>query len=174
MRRARYEHVLSRALTLMDWSFEAGWDHSQWSPEEGGGGLLYFVDSEERFRGAPDGASNVLMLEKDMKLWWVHAEAMVAHVMAFAASGNRTHWERFELIASYALRHFSDAPWRRPGGGGEWFGYCDRSGRVTHSFKGGPYKCAFHTPRALLLCIRVLEDLVARAREQQQQKGQQQ
>ena len=108
-----------------------------------------------------------------MKLWWVHAEAMVAHAMAFAASGNRAHWERFQLVTHYTLRHFSDAPWRRPGGGGEWFGYCDRSGRATHSFKGGPYKCAFHTPRALLLCIRVLEGLVARARDPQRQEQKQ-
>ena len=73
----RYEGVFSRAVTLMEWSFEAGWDHEQWCREESvkggdgrGGGLRYFVDSEECFRGAPDSASNVLMLEKDMKLWW--------------------------------------------------------------------------------------------------------
>ena len=63
--------------------------------------------------------------------------------------------------AAYSLNHFSDAPWRRDGGRGEWFGYLDRRGEVTHSFKGGPYKCAFHTPRALLMCTKILERIVA-------------
>ena len=34
------------------------------------------------------------------------------------------------------MEHFSD----RASGNGEWFGYCDRQGNVTHPFKGGPYK----------------------------------
>ena len=67
-------------------------------------------------------------------------------------------WTRFEQAAEYALAHFSDAA-----GGGEWYGYCDRDGRVTHPFKGGPYKGCFHVPRALLKCEAVLERLAARS-----------
>lgn len=42
-------------------------------------------------------------------------------------------------------------------GGGEWFGYLDCGGKVTHTFKGGPYKGCFHVPRALFMCISILE-----------------
>ncbi len=32
----------------------------------------------------------------------------------------------------------------------------DREGKVTHRFKGGPYKGCFHVPRALFLLERLL------------------
>ena len=174
----RLEGIFDRAVTLLDWSFEAGWDN-EWRY---GGGLRYFVDSEEVGGGGSGGGSsgggvaaslssmigggggagsNVPMLEKDMKLWWPHSEAMVAFAMAYEKTGDARHWARFKLAAAYSLNHFSDAPWRRDGGRGEWFGYLDRRGEVTHSFKGGPYKCAFHTPRALLMCTKILERIVA-------------
>ena len=57
-------------------------------------------------------------------------------------------------MTDYCLEHFSDAE-----GGGEWFGYCNRRGDVTHTFKGGPYKGCFHVPRALLKCELILERL---------------
>ena len=162
--KSRCEAVFERALTLLDWSFDAGWDD-----DKHGGGLRYFVDSEHGAAGAngaaPDGLGsdegNVPMLEKDMKLWWPHTEAMVAFAMAFEHTKDPKHWARFQLSAGYSLDHFSDAPWRRDDGCGEWFGYLDRHGEVTHSFKGGPYKCAFHTPRALLRCTKILERVVA-------------
>jgi len=34
---------------------------------------------------------------------------------------------------------------------------------VTHRFKGAPYKGCFHVPRALWLCIQLLDELAARA-----------
>ena len=88
-----------------------------------------------------------------MKLWWPHAEAMVATLMAFKHTGKPMWWSRFEQAASYTLSKFPDRE------GGEWFGYLDRAGKVTHSFKGGPYKGAFHVPRALLMCEIMLEDM---------------
>ena len=53
--------ILARALQLCDWSWIVGWDAEH-------GGLLYFVDAE--------GGADFPFLEKDMKLWWVHTEAM--------------------------------------------------------------------------------------------------
>jgi len=34
----------------------------------------------------------------------------------------------------------------------EWFAYLDRFGNVTHTLKGGKWKCFFHLPRMLLVC----------------------
>lgn len=55
------------------------------------------------------------------------------------------------------ITHFPDP------GHGEWYGYLDRRGEVTHRFKGGPYKGCFHVPRALWLCWRLLQKLEASA-----------
>ena len=131
--------VAAKAVQLADWSWDAGWDDARH-----GGGLKYFVDAE--------GRDDVCFLERDMKLWWPHCEAMVAMLLAFERTRDGRHWARFEQAAEYALAHFSDAA-----GGGEWYGYCDRDGRVTHPFKGGPYKGCFHVPRALLKCEAILE-----------------
>jgi N-acylglucosamine 2-epimerase len=53
-------------------------------------------------------------------------------------------------VASWAYAHLVDSA------AGEWWGYADRAGVVTHRFKGGPYKGCFHVPRALLYVDRVL------------------
>ena len=34
-------------------------------------------------------------LEWDMKLWWVHLEAMVASLMTFRRSGEKQDWDTF-------------------------------------------------------------------------------
>ena len=43
---------------------------------------------------------------------------------------------------------------------GEWFGYLDTTGKVTHTFKGGPYKGCFHVPRALFMCVSILQSVL--------------
>lgn len=139
-RRTGRADLRALAVNMVEWSFERGWDS-----EEHGGGILYFLDSEGR---SPP------YLEWNMKLWWPHCEAMVAYAMLYADSRSPAHWARFEQVAEYTLRHFSDA-----GEGGEWFGYCDRAGRPTHRFKGGPYKGCFHVPRALFMCANILKDV---------------
>ena len=40
---------------------------------------------------------------------------------------------------------------------GEWYGYCDRQGKVTNSLKGGAYKGCFHVPRALFFSVQRIE-----------------
>ncbi|XP_020629032.1 N-acylglucosamine 2-epimerase-like [Orbicella faveolata] len=43
---------------------------------------------------------------------------------------------------------------------GEWFGYLNQKGEVTHTFKGGPFKGCFHVPRCLHMCIKMLKGLL--------------
>ena len=114
-----------------------GWDAEH-------GGLLYFLDAEGR---AP------IQLEWDMKLWWPHCEALVALLMLYTLERDPADWERFMRVKDYAFAHFPDPAH------GEWFGYLNRRGEVTHTFKGGPYKGCFHVPRALWLCWRLLDQL---------------
>lgn len=129
--RTRDEKLAALAQDMIVWSFKAGWD------TEHGGGILYFLDSEGR---SPP------YLEWDMKLWWPHCEAMVAFAKMYQHTKDEEHLHNFIKVTDYALDHFSDSK-----GTGEWFGYLNRQGIVTHRFKGGPYKGCFHVPRALLL-----------------------
>jgi N-acylglucosamine 2-epimerase len=145
--RKRNDSVLEkRAREIIDESFAVGWD-----TDFGNGGFIYFRDIE---------GYDPTLLEKDSKLWWPMCEAMIAYAMA-AETGIQTNnsepydtnnaLQRYKLISEWALSHFSDIKH-----GGEWFGYLDRDGRMSHSFKGGPYKGCFHVPRALLFVEQAL------------------
>ena len=125
------------AISMIDWSFERGWD-----PECEG--IYYFMDSQ----GLPP-----FQLEWTMKLWWPHCEALIGLLMAYRETSEPHYLEKFERVSAYAFKHFSDARH------GEWFGYLDRQGRLTHTLKGGPYKGFFHVPRMLLMCMKLLEQM---------------
>ena len=82
---------------------------------------------------------------------WPHTEALIAYAMLYEKRREEKYWDRFVLIYNYTISHFSDID-----GGGEWYGYLDRAGKVSHTFKGGPYKGCFHVPRALLFIDTIL------------------
>eukprot|EP01147_Barroeca_monosierra_P007457 gene7457-535_t len=147
------------ALNMMAWSFDAGWDPVN-------GGLFYFLD----FSGYSPPA-----LEWDMKLWWVHNEAMVGMLLAYEETKDGIWWKQFSKVADWALSRFPDtkenalkvemphaASDRRDSlnaPSGEWFGYLARDGTVTHRCIGAPYKGFFHVPRCLHKCASVLRTL---------------
>ncbi len=125
------------ATNMIRWSFERGWDAEY-------GGIYYFLDAKG-YSPTP--------LEWFMKLWWVHCEALYGHLLNFSLTGKKEDWDAFVQVDTYTFQRFRDPQF------GEWFGYLDRAGSVTHRFKGGPYKGCFHVPRALWLCWRLLETL---------------
>ena len=110
------------------------------------GGLLYFVDVE----GAPP-----TQLEWDMKLWWPHAEALYALLLAYHISGDGKYAQWFELMQAWTFAHFSDPEY------GGWYGYLHRDGSLSTPLKGGMWKGFFHTPRALWLCWKLLGEMLA-------------
>lgn len=118
-----------RLLRAVEKAHALGWDREE-------GGYFYFLDLE----GRPPA-----QLEWNMKLWWVHVEALVAFAHAWELTGERRWLDRFRQVHEYVWPRFRDPEY------GEWFGYLDRGGRPTHLMKGGPYKCCFHVPRALWL-----------------------
>ncbi len=125
------------ATDIVRWSFETGWDDEK-------GGIFYFLDAE---------GYSPTQLEWFMKLWWPHCEALYAHLLNYALSGNEADWEAFKTVDAYTFDHFPDSTH------GEWYGYLNREGTVTHRFKGAPYKGCFHVPRTLLLCSKLLRSL---------------
>lgn len=132
------DQALSETATnMIRWSFERGWDSEY-------GGIYYFLDAEG-YSPTP--------LEWFMKLWWVHCEALYGHLLNFSLTGEKSDWDAFVQVDTYTFQRFRDPQF------GEWFGYLNRNGEVTHRFKGGPYKGCFHVPRSLWLCWRLLETL---------------
>ncbi|MGI6383938.1 MAG: AGE family epimerase/isomerase [bacterium] len=112
-----------------------GWDKEY-------GGIYYFMD----ILGKPH-----IELQWNMKLWWVHCEALVATAMAYKLTGRQEFKEWFEKIHAWTWSRYPDPKY------GEWFAYLDRFGNITHTLKGGKWKCFFHLPRMLLICSRLLE-----------------
>jgi N-acylglucosamine 2-epimerase len=132
--------LIARALPLLEWSLESGWD-----PEHSG--LFSFVDVEGR---------TPAQIEWDMKYWWPHTEAIYACLLAWALTGS-AKWERwFETLHDYTWKHFPDPVY------GEWFGYLRRDGTVANDVKGNTYKGAFHVPRFQLNCALLLDAVAAR------------
>jgi N-acylglucosamine 2-epimerase len=123
-------------LEVIEGSLDYGWDREY-------GGLYYFMDVESK---------PLLQLEAPMKLWWPHTEALYALILAYKETREERWLRWLERVDKYAFAHFSDPEY------GEWFGYCDRSGKLTHTLKGNNYKGAFHVPRFLLFSLQAIGD----------------
>ncbi len=136
----RGDHAMIDDLAqIMLWVIERGWDAKF-------GGIFYYQD----FGGFP-----TEKLEADMKLWWVHAEALCAFLLAYRLTGSARHEEWFRKIHQWTWSRFPD-PMH-----GEWFGYLDRRGEPALTLKGGKWKGFFHIPRALLACAGWLRQMEA-------------
>jgi len=92
-----------------------------------------------------------LQLEWDMKLWWVHTEALYALLLAEKLTGDPKWRSWYERVHEYSFSRFADPEY------GEWYGYLHRDGSVAIPAKGGRWKGCFHLPRALLRCWKLLE-----------------
>ncbi|MCS6807491.1 MAG: AGE family epimerase/isomerase [Bacteroidota bacterium] len=108
------------------------------------GGIFYFLD----VLGYP-----TQQLEWDQKLWWVHAETLVALAKAYFYTQDAQVLPWLERVHTYTWQHFRDTQ----AGAGEWFGYLNRRGEVLLSLKGGKWKGCFHIPRALYQCWKTFE-----------------
>jgi len=120
-------------------------DHMSFGWDEEYGGFFYFRDSRNK---PPQ------LLEWDQKLWWPHAEALVATLMGYRLTGRESlkHW--YEKVHEYTWNHFPDPEF------GEWFGYLNRRGEVLLPLKGGKWKGCFHVPRAMLICMKELDKMI--------------
>jgi N-acylglucosamine 2-epimerase len=132
-RRDRVEKVCE----IVKASLEHGWDREF-------GGIYYFTD----LLGKPPPE-----LGWDMKLWWVHCEALVALLTGYRLTRDAALLTWFEQLDEWTWKHFPDPKH------GEWFGYLNRRGEPTHTLKGGKWKAFFHLPRALVECIAQMERL---------------
>ncbi len=123
---------------MLDWMFKRGWDQKY-------GGIFYFVD----VFGRP-----VQEYWHDMKFWWPHNEAIIASLLAYSETHDDLYLQMHRQIHDWAFQHFADQEH------GEWFGYLHRDGTVSSSLKGNMWKGPFHSPRMLLMCWRILSDIL--------------
>ncbi|MFN7925718.1 MAG: AGE family epimerase/isomerase [Bryobacteraceae bacterium] len=128
-----------KVLSVLEESLRRGWDDEF-------GGLYYFMDLENK---------PLFQLEAPMKLWWPMTEAIYALVYAYSLTRDAKWLRWLELAHEYSYRVFADPKY------GEWFGYADRRGAITHTLKGNNYKGCFHVPRALWLSLQKLRELGA-------------
>ena len=131
------KELLDKALNILNWSLDRGWDKEY-------GGIKYFVD----LYGRP-----CEQLEHDMKLWWVHNEALIALLAAYKLTKEEKYFEWFKVIHEYCFEKFADKKY------GEWYGYLHRDGTVSHTQKGSLWKGPYHLPRCLILCESILNSL---------------
>ncbi len=133
------KELLDMALTILDWSWEWGWDKEY-------GGIINFRDC----KGFP-----AQDYSQDMKFWWPQSETIIATLYAYQLTGDEKYLKMHKAISDWTYAHFPDAVH------GEWFGYLHRDGSVAQPAKGNIFKGPFHIPRMLtksyLLCKEMLE-----------------
>jgi N-acylglucosamine 2-epimerase len=135
-------NVISRAVETIRQHLEIGWDKVL-------GGLFLAVDA--------DGREDVAWRFHDAKLWWPHAEALYATLLAYEYTGEAWCLEWHDRIRGYSFAHYPVSPH------GEWRQKLDRHGRPIQETVALPVKDPFHLPRALIYCIDVLDRLIMRA-----------
>lgn len=127
--------LIPKLCDMIKGQLSFGWDKKF-------GGIFYFMDA----LGKPH-----VELQWDMKLWWVHNEALIATLLGYSLTKDDKLLEWFTKVDKWTWKHFPDPEF------GEWFGYLNRRGDPTHMLKGGKWKTFFHLPRCLLKCKDVLE-----------------
>ena len=131
--------LIEKALKILDWSLELGWDKAR-------GGIFYFID---RLGYPPE------PYEHDMKLWWPCTEAVIAALLAYKATGDQKWADWFEKITAYSFDHFKDkeAP--------EWIGYLHYDNTPQFPIpKGNYFKGPFHLPRMLSFCDKTIGEML--------------
>jgi len=138
----RDDRVIGRAVEVIRWTIERGWDAEY-------GGVFNFVD----VLGRPPGHHDEDWGEGqdwDAKLFWPHAEALYALLLAYLVTREEGLWEWYVKVHRWTFGHFPDRQY------GEWFGYLRRDGSVSQAGKGC-VKSFFHIPRAMLKCMQAIE-----------------
>jgi N-acylglucosamine 2-epimerase len=146
--------TIARAVNVVAKMFELGWDTKY-------GGLFHFVDREG---GRPGGDISLLcertLLEKlqndwDVKLWWVHSEALYTTLLGYCLTGDHRMMEDYQKVHDYTFATFPH-PNRAVG---EWIQIRDRYGKPLEKVVALPVKDPFHIIRNFLLIIELLQTM---------------
>ena len=131
------KEITQRALEILDWSWQWGWDEQY-------GGIINFRDC----RGLPPQDYS-----QDMKFWWPQTEAIIATLYAYEATGDEKYIDMHRKISEWTYAHFPDTEY------GEWYGYLHRDGTVAQPAKGNIFKGPFHIPRMMIKSYELCQEL---------------
>ncbi len=129
---------IRRAVDAIRWHIELGWDVEY-------GGIFLAREAEGSFWAD----------KWEMKIWWPHTEALYALLLAYAISREPWCLDWFQRVHAYAFAHFPVPQY------GEWIQNLDRRGNKVHSTVALPVKDPFHLARALIYCVKILEQLAS-------------
>lgn len=130
--------IKEMALTILDWSWEWGWDEPY-------GGIINFRDCKNF--PSQDYA-------QDMKFWWPQTEAVIAALYAYEATGDEKYLNMHRMANDWMYAHLPDAEY------GEWYGYLHRDGTVAQPAKGNIFKGPFHIPRMLIKSQLLIDEIL--------------
>jgi len=133
-RRVKNEEAIARAVEVIRWHLEKGWDPQY-------GGIFLGID-------ALGGEPYIANAEK--KLWWPHTEALYALLLAHHLTGESWCWEWYERVHEWSFQHFGAT------GYGEWRQRLNRAGKPIEDLIALPVKDPFHLPRAVILILQLL------------------
>jgi N-acylglucosamine 2-epimerase len=139
---------IERACRSITWAFEAGWDSEF-------GGTFRYVDHEG---GSPRGVAGneryeALMMDTwDTKIWWPHAEALYATLLASTVTGDPRFRSMHTKLFEYVFRTFPN-PDRAVG---EWIQIRDRRGTPLDKVVALPVKDPYHILQDVLLIVELL------------------
>lgn len=129
--------LMETSIQVTEWSLERGWDNEM-------GGIFYFLDCDNK---------PVVSLEWDLKLFWVHCEAMIALTYSYWYTKDEKYLAWFEKIYDYVCKYFADP------GHPEWWGHLHRDGTPISPIKGSDWKGPFHNVRAFMVLSQLFEKL---------------
>ena len=135
-RRRKREEAIVRAVEVIRWHLEAGWD-SQY------GGIFLGIDAFGR---------EPFLANAEKKVWWPHTEALYALLLAHKLTGEAWCWEWYERVHEWSFQHFGGTEY------GEWRQRLDRAGNPIAELIALPVKDPFHLPRAVILILELLAE----------------
>jgi cellobiose epimerase len=107
-------------------------------------------DSEKGgfFDSGPFGAP----ADRKQKVWWVQAEALVSALRMYRLTGDRAYYDVFARTLDWIDK--SQVDWKH----GDWHEEISPDG-APRGAKAGPWKSAYHNGRAILECLKMLEEM---------------
>lgn len=144
----RDAEAIDLAARVIKRSFTLGWDSKY-------GGLLRFVDAgggEPRGKSLGTPYEDHVTATWDMKLWWVHSEALYSARLAYVMTSDETFERWYQTVRDYAFGTFPN-PDRAVG---EWIQKRDRAGQPSDVLVSFPVKDPYHILRNLILMVELL------------------
>lgn len=133
--------TLMKAKKMIDHTTKNGWDEEHGGIYDGG----YYFDNEEH-----------PVIVKDTKEWWAQVEAMNSFLLMSGLFPDDAinHYDMFCRQWSYIKKYLIDRMY-----GGWYWGGIDEAPQINYSPKSTIWKVNYHTSRALINCIKKLEEL---------------